>query len=116
MVQLAPAPAMDEITFRSDTVLSDVHLYTPNHRHLMVRLNGVGQPGKGLGTAALRPWKPIWFSAFSCLALWGKIEKTALFNCSPHVASKCPCCIGQPCASLSTSCVPGPSLELGAQT
>uniref|UniRef100_A0A8C6DLG7 Methyltransferase 22, Kin17 lysine n=1 Tax=Moschus moschiferus TaxID=68415 RepID=A0A8C6DLG7_MOSMO len=40
----APAPAMDEITFRSDTVLSDVHLYTPNQRHLMVRLNGMGQP------------------------------------------------------------------------
>ncbi|XP_004628133.1 methyltransferase-like protein 22 [Octodon degus] len=37
-------PAMDEVTFRSDTVLSDVHLYTPNQRHLMVRLNGVGQP------------------------------------------------------------------------
>ncbi|XP_048187807.1 methyltransferase-like protein 22 [Perognathus longimembris pacificus] len=35
---------MDEVTFRSDTVLSDVHLYTPNHRHLMVRLNSVGQP------------------------------------------------------------------------
>ncbi|XP_035574018.1 methyltransferase-like protein 22 isoform X4 [Canis lupus familiaris] len=35
---------MDEVTFRSDTVLSDVHLYTPNHRHLMVRLNGMGQP------------------------------------------------------------------------
>nr|XP_045239050.1 methyltransferase-like protein 22 isoform X3 [Macaca fascicularis] len=44
MVQLAPAVAMDEVTFRSDTVLSDVHLYTPNHRHLMVRLNSVGQP------------------------------------------------------------------------
>ncbi|XP_027628816.1 methyltransferase-like protein 22 isoform X5 [Tupaia chinensis] len=44
MVQLAPTPAMDEVTFRSDTVLSDVHLYTPNQRHLMVRLNGVGQP------------------------------------------------------------------------
>ena len=42
----APALAMDEITFRSDTVLSDVHLYTPNQRHLMVRLNGMGQPGK----------------------------------------------------------------------
>ena len=37
---------MDEITFRSDTVLSDVHLYTPNQRRLMVRLNGMGQPGK----------------------------------------------------------------------
>ncbi|XP_010642464.1 methyltransferase-like protein 22 isoform X3 [Fukomys damarensis] len=37
-------PAMDEVTFRSDTVLSDVHLYTPNQKHLMVRLNGVGQP------------------------------------------------------------------------
>ncbi|KAM4819932.1 methyltransferase-like protein 22 isoform 2-T2 [Thomomys bottae] len=35
---------MDEVTFRSDTVLSDVHLYTPNHRHLMVRLNSMGQP------------------------------------------------------------------------
>lgn len=35
---------MDEITFRSDTVLSDVHLYTPNQRRLMVRLNGMGQP------------------------------------------------------------------------
>ncbi|PNJ19312.1 METTL22 isoform 8 [Pongo abelii] len=44
MVQLARAAAMDEVTFRSDTVLSDVHLYTPNHRHLMVRLNSVGQP------------------------------------------------------------------------
>ncbi|XP_063573250.1 methyltransferase-like protein 22 isoform X2 [Pongo abelii] len=44
MVQLAPAAAMDEVTFRSDTVLSDVHIYTPNHRHLMVRLNSVGQP------------------------------------------------------------------------
>ncbi|XP_066868725.1 methyltransferase-like protein 22 isoform X5 [Kogia breviceps] len=38
------APAMDEITFKSDTVLSDVHLHTPNQRHLMVRLSGVGQP------------------------------------------------------------------------
>ncbi|XP_071067472.1 methyltransferase-like protein 22 isoform X2 [Dasypus novemcinctus] len=44
MVQVAPAPAMDEVTFKSDTVLSDVHLYIPNQRHLMVRLNGVGQP------------------------------------------------------------------------
>nr|XP_014705441.2 methyltransferase-like protein 22 isoform X6 [Equus asinus]XP_014705442.2 methyltransferase-like protein 22 isoform X6 [Equus asinus] len=35
---------MDEVTFRSDTVLSDVHLYTPNQRHLMVRLNSMGQP------------------------------------------------------------------------
>ncbi|XP_060028378.1 methyltransferase-like protein 22 isoform X2 [Erinaceus europaeus] len=38
------APAMDEATFKSDTVLSDVHLHTPNQRHLMVRLNSVGQP------------------------------------------------------------------------
>ncbi|KAM5329171.1 methyltransferase-like protein 22 isoform 5-T7 [Glossophaga mutica] len=35
---------MDEVTFKSDTVLSDVHLYTPNQRHLMVRLNSAGQP------------------------------------------------------------------------
>ncbi|XP_028343073.1 methyltransferase-like protein 22 isoform X3 [Physeter macrocephalus] len=40
----SPALAMDEITFKSDTVLSDVHLHTPNQRHLMVRLSGVGQP------------------------------------------------------------------------
>ncbi|XP_019363025.1 PREDICTED: methyltransferase-like protein 22 isoform X1 [Gavialis gangeticus] len=35
---------MDDIVFRSDTVLSDIHLHTPKERHLMVRLNGVGQP------------------------------------------------------------------------
>ncbi|KFR12042.1 methyltransferase-like protein 22 [Opisthocomus hoazin] len=35
---------MDNLTFRSDTVLSDVHLHCPNKRHLMVRLNAVGQP------------------------------------------------------------------------
>ncbi|XP_077775335.1 methyltransferase-like protein 22 isoform X3 [Podarcis muralis] len=35
---------MDDITFRSDTVLSDVHLHIPSKRHLMVRLNAVGQP------------------------------------------------------------------------
>jgi len=37
---------MDQVTFRSDTVLSDVHLLLPNACHLMKRLNGVGQPGK----------------------------------------------------------------------
>ncbi|XP_005522931.2 PREDICTED: methyltransferase-like protein 22 [Pseudopodoces humilis] len=35
---------MDNPTFRSDTVLSDVHLHCPSQRHLMVRLNAVGQP------------------------------------------------------------------------
>ncbi|NWU92443.1 MET22 protein, partial [Upupa epops] len=35
---------MDNITFKSDTVLSDVHLHCPNKRHLMVRLNAAGQP------------------------------------------------------------------------
>ncbi|XP_056144478.1 methyltransferase-like protein 22 [Lampris incognitus] len=35
---------MDQITFRHDTVLSDVHLLLPNIRHLMVRLNSAGQP------------------------------------------------------------------------
>ncbi|XP_023677456.2 methyltransferase-like protein 22 [Paramormyrops kingsleyae] len=35
---------MDQVTFRSDTVLSDVHLLIPNARHLMVRLNAAGQP------------------------------------------------------------------------
>ncbi|XP_052536133.1 methyltransferase-like protein 22 isoform X1 [Tympanuchus pallidicinctus] len=35
---------MDNLTFKSDTVLSDVHLHCPNKSHLMVRLNAVGQP------------------------------------------------------------------------
>ncbi|XP_017562451.1 methyltransferase-like protein 22 isoform X1 [Pygocentrus nattereri] len=35
---------MDQVAFRSDTVLSDVHLLLPNARHLMARLNSVGQP------------------------------------------------------------------------
>ncbi|NWI69549.1 MET22 protein, partial [Todus mexicanus] len=35
---------MDNATFKSDTVLSDVHLHCPSKRHLMVRLNAVGQP------------------------------------------------------------------------
>ncbi|XP_032053602.1 methyltransferase-like protein 22 [Aythya fuligula] len=35
---------MDSLTFKSDTVLSDVHIHCPNKRHLMVRLNAVGQP------------------------------------------------------------------------
>ncbi|XP_063790324.1 methyltransferase-like protein 22 isoform X2 [Pseudophryne corroboree] len=35
---------MEEITFTKDTVLSDVHLHIPHKRHLMVRLNAVGQP------------------------------------------------------------------------
>ncbi|XP_051488179.1 methyltransferase-like protein 22 [Apus apus] len=35
---------MDNPTFQCDTVLSDVHLHCPNTRHLMVRLNAVGQP------------------------------------------------------------------------
>ncbi|XP_053095338.1 methyltransferase-like protein 22 isoform X3 [Pangasianodon hypophthalmus] len=38
------ARAMDQVTFRSDTVLSDVHLLLPNAHHLMTRLNSVGQP------------------------------------------------------------------------
>ncbi|XP_074866744.1 methyltransferase-like protein 22 isoform X3 [Carettochelys insculpta] len=44
MVDAAKKETMNDITFRSDTVLSDVHLYTPSKRHLMVRLNTVGQP------------------------------------------------------------------------
>ncbi|NXQ32110.1 MET22 protein, partial [Alaudala cheleensis] len=38
------AEEMDNPTFRSDTVLSDVHLHCPSKSHLMVRLNAVGQP------------------------------------------------------------------------
>lgn len=37
---------MDDVTFRSDTVLSDVHLHASSKRKLMVRLNAVSQPGK----------------------------------------------------------------------
>lgn len=37
---------MDQVTFKSDTVLSEVHLLLPNASHLMKRLNGVGQLGK----------------------------------------------------------------------
>ncbi|XP_069066640.1 methyltransferase-like protein 22 [Pleurodeles waltl] len=44
MVEIDKESTMDDITFRSDTVLSDVHLHIPNKRHLMVRLNTVGQP------------------------------------------------------------------------
>lgn len=40
-----PEEEMDNAIFRSNTVLSDVHLHCPNKRHLMVRLNTVGQPG-----------------------------------------------------------------------
>ena len=35
---------MDQIVFQHDTVLSDVHMLRPSARHLMTRLNGVGQP------------------------------------------------------------------------
>ncbi|XP_040918050.1 methyltransferase-like protein 22 isoform X2 [Toxotes jaculatrix] len=35
---------MDQITFHHDTVLSDIHMFLPNARHLMTRLNHVGQP------------------------------------------------------------------------
>uniref|UniRef100_A0A8D3D8E5 Methyltransferase-like protein 22 n=1 Tax=Scophthalmus maximus TaxID=52904 RepID=A0A8D3D8E5_SCOMX len=35
---------MDHITLRYDSVLSDVHMLLPNARHLMTRLNHVGQP------------------------------------------------------------------------
>lgn len=35
---------MDQITFHYDSVLSDVHMHRPSSRHLMTRLNHVGQP------------------------------------------------------------------------
>ncbi|KGL76991.1 Methyltransferase-like 22 [Tinamus guttatus] len=44
MVDVAEKEIMDNLTFKSDTVLSDVHLHCPNRRHLMVRLNAAGQP------------------------------------------------------------------------
>lgn len=36
--------SMDNVTIQYNTVLSDVHLLRPNGRHLMTRLNSVGQP------------------------------------------------------------------------
>uniref|UniRef100_A0A3Q3D9Y6 Methyltransferase 22, Kin17 lysine n=1 Tax=Hippocampus comes TaxID=109280 RepID=A0A3Q3D9Y6_HIPCM len=38
---LQPTPA---IVFQHDSVLSDVHMFLPNARHRMTRLNNVGQP------------------------------------------------------------------------
>ncbi|XP_027879137.1 methyltransferase-like protein 22 isoform X2 [Xiphophorus couchianus] len=35
---------MDQMTFKHDTVLSDVHMHRPNTHHLMTRLNSAGQP------------------------------------------------------------------------
>lgn len=67
----APTPTMDEVTFKSDTVLSDVHLYTPNQRHLMVRLNSMGQPGKVLPGVCGGAWHPVDPSVFSD-SFWGK--------------------------------------------
>lgn len=46
---------MDNLTFKSDTVLSDVHLHRPNKSRLMVRLNAVGQPGN----ACLDRWNCV---------------------------------------------------------
>lgn len=37
---------MDQITFKHDTVLSDVHMHLPHTHNLMTRLNTVGQPGE----------------------------------------------------------------------
>uniref|UniRef100_A0A3B5MAZ0 Uncharacterized protein n=1 Tax=Xiphophorus couchianus TaxID=32473 RepID=A0A3B5MAZ0_9TELE len=39
---------MDQMTFKHDTVLSDVHMHRPNTHHLMTRLNSAGQPGYAL--------------------------------------------------------------------
>ncbi|XP_019743048.1 methyltransferase-like protein 22 isoform X1 [Hippocampus comes] len=36
--------AMNQIVFQHDSVLSDVHMFLPNARHRMTRLNNVGQP------------------------------------------------------------------------
>ncbi|XP_072275006.1 methyltransferase-like protein 22 isoform X2 [Pyxicephalus adspersus] len=40
----AEGKEMEVVTFTKDTVLSDVHVRIPHKRHLMVRLNRVGQP------------------------------------------------------------------------
>lgn len=64
---------MDEVTFKSDTVLSDVHLYTPNQRHLMVRLNSMGQPGKASpGVCVWGGWRPVDPGVFSQTHSGGK--------------------------------------------
>lgn len=52
--------AMDQVTFRSDTVLSEVHLLLPNACHLMKRLNSVGQPGKESWQTSARLIVCVW--------------------------------------------------------
>ncbi|XP_058013279.1 methyltransferase-like protein 22 isoform X3 [Ahaetulla prasina] len=55
---------MDETVFRSDTVLSDIHLHTANRRHFMVRLNAVGQPEHTMATPLEDVGKQVWRGAF----------------------------------------------------
>lgn len=76
---------MDEVMFRSDTVLSDVHIYTPNQRHLMVRLNGMGQPGKVL-VHAQNPCIRLYFLLSHTCFQREKIGKTGLLTYSPHTS------------------------------
>nr|XP_006008549.1 PREDICTED: methyltransferase-like protein 22 isoform X4 [Latimeria chalumnae] len=54
---------MDAITFKSDTVLSDVHLLMPNRRHLLVRLNAAGQPEHTMATPLEDVGKQVWRGA-----------------------------------------------------
>ncbi|XP_059203129.1 methyltransferase-like protein 22 [Centropristis striata] len=58
---------MDQITFHHDTVLSDVHMLLPNVRHLMTRLNGVGQP--------------VFISKFKIMSDGERNEKNDLCKC-----------------------------------
>ncbi|KAM9031409.1 LOW QUALITY PROTEIN: methyltransferase-like protein 22 [Sarcophilus harrisii] len=63
MVDPEEEETMEEITFKSDTVLSDVHINTPNKRHLMMRLNAVG-PEHTMATPLEDVGKQVWRGAF----------------------------------------------------
>ncbi|XP_061555601.1 methyltransferase-like protein 22 isoform X1 [Phycodurus eques] len=52
---------MNQIIFQHDNVLSDVHMFLPNARHFMTRLNNVGQP--------------VFISKFKILSEAGKEER-----------------------------------------
>uniref|UniRef100_A0A672FPA5 Methyltransferase like 22 n=1 Tax=Salarias fasciatus TaxID=181472 RepID=A0A672FPA5_SALFA len=63
---------MDQMTFHYDTVLSDVHMHRPSSRHLMTRLNHMGQPGTRSSPVQHedRPGgsKPLWLYLF-CVSI-----------------------------------------------
>ncbi|XP_043831207.1 methyltransferase-like protein 22 [Dromiciops gliroides] len=94
MVDPEEEEAMEEITFKSDTVLSDVHLNTPNRRHLMVRLNAVGQP------VFLSQFKLLWNKdSWKDTQVKGKKQKDIQIENTVHEDRS----IQEPCGKSSNS-------------